>query len=425
MKKIITLILAVAAATAVLAAEGGVEFSGEVESLWGIGAPWTDSDTAAGKYTLGDTGFTGTLDAFYDKSSAFAEGSVSYNAISKALDISVSELWLDYTDSFWGIRIGRQKTAWGKADGIDITNVICPKDMSGFSAMVSDDSHLAIDAVRLSLSGEKYTADVFWIPFFTPTPLPLDDGNVLRKYVVPETYSVSVPSLGTLKLPISLGTIEEPEKAIWNSEFGAKVSGYFSACDLSLYSFYGWDDMPVLDYGMTTSSGMPSGINVSGKYKRLTMFGADAAVPIKEFVIRTELAFFPDRYFTSEEKRNQISALAGVDWMPTDWTITAQYFCEAVFGDLDKIKREDAYTHGATLSVSRKFLNETLEASFSGLVNFNDFDSLLNPSVNYSLSDQITLEGGAYIFIPGPDKDGKYGAYKDLSTIYIKAKYSF
>ena len=66
-----------------------------------------------------------------------------------------------------------------------------------------------------------------------------------------------------------------------------------------------------------------------------------------------------------------------------------------------------------------------MELSFSGIINFNDFDSLMNPSVNYSLSDQIKLEAGAYILLPGPEGDGQYGAYKDLSTIYIKGKYSF
>ena len=431
-KRLLTAMMAAGVIFTSLTAEGGVEFSGEVESLWEVGAPWTDSDTAAGKYSLGDTALTGTIDAWYDNSTAKAEGIISYDAITNELDISLNEIWLDYTESFWGIRIGRQKTAWGKADGIDITNIICPKDMSGFSAMISDDNHLAIDAVRLSLSGEKFTADAYWIPFFTPTPLPLDEGNPLRKFAVPETFELPIPAMNTtLKLPVSVGEIEKPEAAIWNSEFGAKLSGYFSAFDVSLYGFYGWDDTPVFDSEVSFGPAvppypaMPDGITLTGKYKRLAMLGADAAIPVKETVIRAEAAFFPQRYFAVSEQRNQLSALLGIDWMPVDWTITAQYFCDVVFGNLDPIEREDAYKHGATLSVTRNLLNETLEASFSGLVNFNDFDSLLNPSVSYSLSDQIKLEGGAYIFIPGPDEDGEYGQYKDLSTIYIKGKYSF
>ena len=413
-----------ALATAALTAEGGVEFSGNIETLWGAAAPWTDSDTSAGYFTLGTTTFTGTIDAYYDNSSALAEGSVTYDAVNNSLEYSVDELWLDYTESIWGLRIGRQKAAWGKADGIDITNVLCPSDMSSLAAMISDDSKLAVDAIRLSLSGNQFTADAYWIPFFTPASLPIDEGNSLRKFVVPETIEFPVAPGVNLAIPVTIGGIETPELAIWNGEYGLRVSGYLSAFDLSLYGFYGWDDTPILNYGMTSEA-----IVVNGKYERMAMIGADAALPIGETVIRLETAFFPQRHFQKEEggslQKNQLSALAGIDWMPSGWTLTAQYYCDAVFGDIDELERTDAYQHGATLSVSKSLVNETLELSFSGLLGFNDFDSLLSPSVKYSLSDQISLGASAYIFLPGPEHDGKYGAYKDLSSLCLNAKFSF
>ena len=424
MKKILLITMLGALATAALTAEGGVEFSGNIETLWGAAAPWTDSDTSAGYFTLGTTTFTGTIDAYYDNSSALAEGSVTYDAVNNSLEYSVDELWLDYTESIWGLRIGRQKAAWGKADGIDITNVLCPSDMSSLAAMISDDSKLAVDAIRLSLSGNQFTADAYWIPFFTPASLPIDEGNSLRKFVVPETIEFPVAPGVNLAIPVTIGGIETPELAIWNGEYGLRVSGYLSAFDLSLYGFYGWDDTPILNYGMTSEA-----IVVNGKYERMAMIGADAALPIGETVIRLETAFFPQRHFQKEEggslQKNQLSALAGIDWMPSGWTLTAQYYCDAVFGDIDELERTDAYQHGATLSVSKSLVNETLELSFSGLLGFNDFDSLLSPSVKYSLSDQISLGASAYIFLPGPERDGKYGAYKDLSSLCLNAKFSF
>ena len=120
-----------------------------------------------------------------------------------------------------------------------------------------------------------------------------------------------------------------------------------------------------------------------------------------------------------------MSALAGIDWMPSGWTLTAQYYCDLVFGDLEALDRSDAYMHGATLSVSKTLLSETLELRFSGLIGFNDFDSAISPAVKYSVSDQITLGLKAFVFIPGPERSGKYGAYKNLSSICINAKFSF
>ena len=66
-------------ATVCLTAEGGAEFSGDIETLWGVGAPWTDKDTSAGRFTLGTTSFTGKLDAYYGNSSAYAEATLSYD----------------------------------------------------------------------------------------------------------------------------------------------------------------------------------------------------------------------------------------------------------------------------------------------------------------------------------------------------------
>lgn len=444
MKKIFLITMSLLLAASLLTAEGGAEFSGDIETLWGVGAPWTDKNANAGRFTLGTTSFTGKLDAYYGNSSAYAEASISYDAtgainggfisgnLGNGFDLSLGELWLDYTDSFWGIRIGRQKTAWGKADGIDITNVLCPSDMSSFAAMTGDNSKLAVDAVRLSLSGNQFTADAYWIPFFTPAALPLEEKNPLRKFLIPSNIKFSLGQGQALTLPVSVGSIQKTELAIWNGEYGLKLSGYFSLLDLSLYGFYGWDDIPIMEYSMkpgTTSTAIPSGIIINGNYKRMAMIGMDAALPIGATVLRLEAAFFPQRHFQRKDggslQRNQISGLAGIDWMPTGWTLTAQYYCEYVMDSLESLDRKEAYTHGATLSISKSLVNETLELSFSGLIGFNDFDSMLSPSINYSLSDQINIGVKAFIFIPGPERNGKYGAYKDLSSLCLNAKFSF
>ncbi len=424
MKRILVTTIALLSSVTCLCAQGGVDFSGCVETTWGIAAPWTE-ENSAGKFTLGTTSFTGTVDAYYENSSAYAQAALSYDATSNKLDLSLNEVYLDYSSSFWGIRIGRQKASWGKADGIDITNVLCPTNMKSFSSMISDNSQLAIDAIRFSISGNQFTADAYWIPFFTPAALPVDEGNTLRSYLVPET-----------SLPVSLNPFEKPELAIWNGEYALRVSGYFSSFDVSLYGFYGWDDMPLLKYNFQGTYPSYTGIEISGQYKHMGMIGADAAVPIGETVLRLETAFFPQRHFQksaeqilsgseSSQQNNQLCALAGIDWMPSGWTITAQYYCNAVFGDIDSLEREDAYEHGSTISVSKTFVNETLEVSLAANIGFNAFDCLISPSITYSLSDQISLGASAFLFLPGPEKDGKYGAFKDLSSICINAQFSF
>ena len=92
---------------------GDLDFSADVQSLWGVGAPWTNEETSAGKFLLGTTSFSPSLNAYAGNSSAFANGTISYDAVSNSLDFSLGELWVDYSSAFWGVRVGRQKTAWG------------------------------------------------------------------------------------------------------------------------------------------------------------------------------------------------------------------------------------------------------------------------------------------------------------------------
>ncbi len=376
------------------------DFSGEAGSLW---AAALRSETC-GDFILGDTYLKGKFQAFYGNSSACAEGRAGFDGTENTAYWKLNEIYIDYSEDFWAFRAGRQKAAWGKADGIDITNVICPKDYSSVSALFEDES-LAVDAVRLGFNRGSVSADFYYIPVFTPASLPQE----------------KTAGLSSIKLP---------EETIKNSEYGLKVSGYFSKCDLSLYGFYGWEDMPFLTYNLNSGE-----VQAAAAYKRMAMLGADAAVPLGQTVLRLEGAFFPGRHFQvsaekilsgseSSEGHNNLLALAGLDWMREGWTFTAQYYCDYVSGKTEKLDRSRNFDQVATLSISKSLFAETLELSASCVLNLNDLDSAAELSAEYSLSDSIFLEAGGYIFNEGKEK-GTYGEYKDYTSVYLKARYVF
>ncbi|MDR2073489.1 MAG: hypothetical protein LBP60_08675 [Spirochaetaceae bacterium] len=68
--------------------------------------------------------------------------------------------------------------------------------------------------------------------------------------------------------------------------------------------------------------------------------------------------------------------LAGLDWNPGSWTITAQYYEDLLPGARGGrgIER-DRQKNGATLSVSRSFFSGTLSASASCYLGLKDFDT--------------------------------------------------
>ena len=434
-----------------------VSFGGSLKTKYAVGLPAKDSDKDEdnrGKFIEGKTTFSADLDVSKDDSSLRLEADFTYDplkAISKSYDfvsgeqnfgIKLKEAYFDYNGTWWSMRLGRQISSWGKADGLTVCDILCPKDLSALLSEEYADSRLGIDAARLSLNWNWGTADAYFIPIFTPAALPLQDGNPLKEILIPPTVQ-----------DFSDSDIELPERKIANSEYGAKVSAYLPFADFSLYGFYGWDDEPLLEYSAEFSGGGIDGIGLSARYERMAMLGADAAIPLGETVIRLEGAFFPKRYFSiSAEKqieaqavnqarlsagleeeqvvtsvrKNQITALAGIDWMPYGWTFTAQYYADYVFDGTEEIER-DQYIHLASLSIEKGVLNETLTLSLSGLVEFNDWSWLIEPKAEYAVSDQISLSLGMNYFVPGPkeDKVGTYGKYKSLSCLTLGGKFSF
>jgi hypothetical protein len=348
------------------------------------------------------------------------------------------------------LRVGRQIVSWGKADDIKITDVICPKDEASFVASDYNESRLGIDAVRLSLLTEKIQADVYYIPFFTPSILPLAKGNPLKAKVFP----ANVEGI-RIYAPEDYRDLEHPNKHVSNSEYAFRASAYTSIADVSLYYFYGWDDSPFFKYrpNMVIYNSADAKdnssiyddifeIDISGKYKRMMMIGLDAAIPVGEFVIRLEEAYFPKRHFqTTAEyqmqrqfsgknvktslQKHQLISLAGLDWTPSGWTITAQYVADIVFDHDNAIDRKN-FEHQATLSIEKSVLNETLTFMASGALDLRAFSSAAELEIDYKLNDAITLSAIGDLYYGGIDhKKGLFGEYRNLSSITFKGKISF
>ena len=450
-----------ATATSVLAQD--INISGSLTSQAGIGLPHTHENK--GDFLLGQTIFDGTIKSYLDEASVVvnaqiihdALGSQSANGFSALVSddgsfaLKLKEAYIDWKGEMLALRIGRQIVSWGKADDIQITDVICPKDEASFVASDYNESRLGIDAVRLSLLTEKIQADVYYIPFFTPSILPLAKGNPLKAKVFP----ANVEGI-RINAPEDYRDLEHPSKHVSNSEYAFRASAYTSFADVSLYYFYGWDDTPFFRYSpqMVVYNSSASGdrdiyddifeIDVSGKYKRMMMIGLDAAIPAGEFVIRLEEAYFPKRHFqTTAEyqmqrqfsgqkmktslQKHQLISLAGLDWAPSGgWTLTAQYIADIVFDHEKSIERKD-FEHQATLSVEKTLLNETLTLMASGALDLREFSSAVEIEADYKLTDAITLSIIGDIYYEGPDinKKGLFSDYRNLSSITFKGKMSF
>jgi len=416
-----------------------ITFSGSAKTAVGV---FIRGDNA-GDFSPAKETVSGEVDARFADCAVFIAGNAYFNAlaansggsfsVTDGLGAELQEAYFSWTSNEFGngltagLKFGRQITAWGKADGIRIADILCPQNLASLGTSNYSESRLGIDAVKATFSGTYFSADAYWIPFFRPSALPFESWNPIGKVLIPS----SVIFAGNA-VPVMLGDISKPELNIANSSYAARVSFWFPAIDFSLYGYYGFDDSPNFLYTPTIT--MPPKIDkftVTGKYYRYGMAGFDLAVPAGAFVIRAESAFFIERALqlgqTSLggcERKNELRALAGIDWNKNGWMLTAQYYGDVVFDYVDSLAR-NAYEHGATANLSKTLFSETLTLSCTGLVRLNDLDGFAGLKAKYSLTDEISLALAFDGYFPGPKSDGTYGKYKDLSCVRFEGAVKF
>ncbi len=169
---------------------------------------------------------------------------------------------------------GKQFIRWGKADILNPTDRFAPKDF----LTVTDPDFLAVLAARVTYDTGTDSFDFVWQPRFTPSRTPL----------INERWTVLPPAVEGVAL-LDLGS-EFPGR----SAFGARWNHTGSDYELSACFYDGFNSLSDLQ-GALNASG--TAIDYLRTYPALRLYGADAAVPLRWFTVKTEAAYYtsPDR----------------------------------------------------------------------------------------------------------------------------------
>ena len=169
---------------------------------------------------------------------------------------------------------GKQFIRWGKADILNPTDRFAPKDFLS----VTDPGFLAILAARVIYDTGSNSVDLVWQPRFTPARTPL----------LNERWTV---------LPVTLSSI--PLRDLGSafpgrSSFGARWNHVGSGYEVSASFYDGLNYLPVFQ----GAPELDGAIVFQRQYPALRLYGADAAVPLHWFTVKTEAA-----YYTSPDGR--------------------------------------------------------------------------------------------------------------------------
>lgn len=313
------------------------------------------------------------------------------------------------------LRIGQQIIVWGRADRINPTDNLTPRD---FTLLVpdDDDQRLGTLAVKGTYFIDQISMTALWLPRFEPDRIPL------RRPPPPLSFSERLPD-------------ERYRQGAFKLEQTGKVF------DWSLSYFHGYDLFPDIAIDL---SQFPS-VDLVLEHHPIDVIGADAATTVGRFGLRGEVAytFTEDRQGDDPEIKNPFLFLVvgGDRTFLESLNVNLQYILHVVSRyhnpeDIpDPLQREvaaqqavitnqiDRVQQGVSLRISDQWWNQTLEGELVGVLFFPRHDYALRPKVTYAFSDRWKGVIGADLF--RGESRSFFGYLRPNSTAYAELRWGF
>jgi hypothetical protein len=202
------------------------------------------------------------------------------------------------------IDVGKQFIRWGKTDIVNPTDRFAPRDFLN----VVDTEFLAVSGARAVVqAGEQNTFEVVWVPRLTPSRVPLLNQ---RWTAVPrDSPQLQIIDAGAV-FPTSAQT-------------GIRWSRIGSRIEHSLSFFDGFNHLPNVD---VRAASLPL-LEVSTIYPPIRSYGADAAMPLRWFTIKGEVAYVTSSSPAADE---YVLYVVQVERQTGEWVLVGGYAGEVV-----------------------------------------------------------------------------------------------
>ncbi len=357
------------------------------------------------------------------------------------IDILLWEAYLDIYDlgiDGLDLRIGKQRIAWGTADGINPTDNINPND---FSDLLNFTDHIPSLAIKLEYSIFEYLSlETIWAPSQKPSLLPQDNA-----------FFLSQNNSGNQQNMITALFFDQPSYDLSHSVGAIKLKGTLFNIDYSLSYLHGYDPIPYASHiDIYPDQEDPTKLHqdiTMGLFKQ-DVVGADLAGELYGigWWIETALFFVGDDVSTKikspdpsnpqntiTNETNKIGTfpyyhlVAGFDYnFSWNMYLNLQY-AHGLFGERGDENNINDYLF---LRLEEKLFREKLKITLiSGIAILdwqdvgNNYGWILSPDIEWIPYDSTSIMIGAfYVGSKGP---GFFDMLKDLDMVYIKAKVDF
>ncbi|MGH8488461.1 MAG: hypothetical protein ACREXS_06245 [Gammaproteobacteria bacterium] len=331
-------------------------------------------------------------------------------------DATLLEAYLSLHNTIGQVRLGKQIVAWGRADRINPTDNLTPRDFTVLLPFEEDQRFGTYALMLDTYLSDDLTLEVFTTPFFEPSIIPFSRD---------EAIVVDI----------------RPAHRLSNSEVAIKLDKSGGQVDWSLSYFHGYSLFPDIRLqGFADRSPI-----VEFRYHQMDVLGADIATNFGRYGFRAEAAYFhaADRDGTDPTIKNPyLFYVVGVDrTFYEHLNVNVQLFGRHVrhFTSLETIAdpvqhevavvnaivngQQDEFSNGASMRVSNRWLNDTLEAELLGILDFTRSNTYLRPLLTYALTDDIRCSLGGELYL-GADNTF-FGRLKENSGLFFELRYSF
>ena len=294
----------------------------------------------------------------------------------------IREAYIDFELDAFSLRFGRQIVAWGRADGVNPTDKLAPRD---FTLLTPDDEsqRLGIDAVKI-----RYALN----PSMSLT-------------AVAAQFTAHTTPQGTL--PANLVKAPEPS----GTEWAVKLDRAGQGLDWSVSYFDGYERFARyrIDFGI------PQAPVFQGDFERSRGLGADLAWASGAWTWRAEIshtALRPDCTQCPQYERRVSRAVLGADLdFAQTMNLNVQLLAtrhwdyqepppasgplRALALGRSRLNAEyAALESGLTFRLSDRLLNDKLKWEIGGVFDLTGQSRLIRPRVYYALNDQAHLSAG-------------------------------
>lgn len=350
------------------------------------------------------------------------------------LRIRLLEAFLDLYFDRVDVRIGHQLVVWGQMDGVFITDVVSPLDLTEFLAQDFTDIRLAVPAVKASYFSGSFALTGLLVATPLKSPIP---PRRSPWFVIPAAASA---------FDIRVEPDNLPEPGFETIEPGLKASYNGLKTTVDLIYLYGFNRIPILAKVIDIASEGGPAVTLHPDYYRRHVVGSrvsstllDPLVLDAEFAYESKIEVDVDPTLVMERPAaiedapglllNEGHLMGG---LAVSRTYRNTFIRGQVLGSFltryDDRSARDRFDEAITLLLRSAWRSETFVGSLFAYYNPAG-DYWLNPMLHYNGSHGVNLFLGAHVFggdaTTGSLTTAAFGLFDANDFVYVRATLAF